>query len=167
MMFIFDAERNLLAEVSLAGGALKQIVLSGAGERVLGAFVSLWQTRGIPVAQSIGDATYQEHVQPRSHEFGEALVSWANQKGYCCVETPDRAVHLWEGLARLPLEPAERFAFLLAIKLTPPEALAEWKSCLDEAELAWSKERDKTKSMVERIKQKMEPRLKNTFSDKK
>jgi hypothetical protein len=68
-------------------------------------------------------------------------------------------------LARLPLEASERFAFLLAIRLTPPERLVEWKSCLDEAELAWSKERQQAKKTVQQIKSKMESHLTRPFAN--
>ncbi len=159
MTFLFDAERQLLAEIDLREGALRQIVLTGAGEREVGPFVSLWQTRGIPVSRTVGTADYQEHVQPRDAGFAAALESWANLRGYCVIETPDQVMHLWEGLARLPLEPSERFAFLLAIRLTPQEFLAEWKACLDAAELALSKEREKTRKSIEQIKQQIKQKM--------
>src|SRR5512147_689974 len=141
MMFLFDADRTLLAEISLEEGSLRHLVLTGAGERLLEPFVGLWQTRGIPLAKMMGDVTYYEHVLPRDAGFAEALTAWANIKGYCTLDVPNNVIPLWEMLARLPLEPSERFAFLLAIRLTPPTQLAEWKACLDEAELTWSKER--------------------------
>ena len=162
-MFLFDAERKLLAEISLDHGRLRHLVLTGAGERLLEPFISLWQTRGIPLPKTIGDVTYYEHVLPRDSGFGDALTSWANVKGFCTLEVADNVLPLWEMLARLPLEPSERFAFLLAIRLTPPSQLAEWKSCLDEAELAWSRERRQSRQAVESIKNKMSAHLTRPF----
>jgi hypothetical protein len=162
-MFLFDANRNLLAEISLEQGALRHLVLTGAGERLLEPFVGLWQTRGIPVAQTMGEATYYEHVLPRDPGFADALTSWANIKGFCVLDVPNNVIPLWEMLARLPLEPSERFAFLLAIRLTPPSQLAEWKACLDEAELAWSRETRHARQSVDRMKQKMEAHLTRPF----
>lgn len=172
MMFLFDAERHLLAEVGLRDGALRQLVLTGAGERLLEAQVSHWQTRGIPVMHSIEAtksdgshevATYLQHVQPREHGFGKALESWAMERGFCPMEVPDRVLPLWECLARLPLEDSERFAMLLAIRLSPPEALAEWKSALDESEMAWHKERERSRLVLDKIKQKMGGQLAKPF----
>lgn len=167
MMFLFDDHRALLAEINLERGAMRHIVLTSTGERALGPFVTLWQTRGLPNPQSIGDATYREYVQPREPRFRDALVSWTGTHHICAIEVPDKAVHLWESLARLPLDPSERFAFLLAIRLTPAEALGEWKSTLDEAEHAWSREEQKTRQTVQGIKQgvkqKMDKRLSSLF----
>jgi hypothetical protein len=163
MMFLFDGQRALLAEISLDRGRLRHLVLTGAGERLLGPFIGLWQTRGIPLPKTIGEITYYEHVLTRDDGFSEALTSWANMKGYCTVEIDDMALPLWEMLVRLPLEPSERFAFLLAIRLTPASSLAEWKSCLDEAELAWSRERRHAKQTIELIKNKMGAHLARPF----
>jgi hypothetical protein len=163
MMFLFDQARNLLAEISLERGAMRHLVLTGAGERLLEPFVSLWQTRGIPIPKTIGDATYYEHVLPRDPGFAEALTTWANRKGFCTLEVSDMVIPLWEMLARLPLEPTERFSFLLAIRLTPLSQLAEWKSCLDEAELAWSKERRHARQAVDTMKNKMSAHLARPF----
>ncbi|HVM90886.1 MAG TPA: hypothetical protein VMU11_03250 [Verrucomicrobiae bacterium] len=167
MMFLFDAERNLLAEISLDGGRLRHLVLTGAGERLLEPFIGLWQTRGVPLPKTIGDATYYEHVLTRDPGFAAALTSWANMKGFCSIEVPDNVIPLWEMLARLPLEASERFAFLLAIRLTPPGQLAEWKSCLDEAELAWSRERRHARQTVQSIKNKMSAHLARPFAKTK
>jgi hypothetical protein len=163
MMFLFDSGRNLLAEISLERGALRHLVLTGAGERLLEPFVVLWQTRGIPVAKTLGNATYYEHVLPRDSGFAEALTAWANIKGFCTLDVSDNVIPLWEMLARLPLDPSERFSFLLAIRLTPPSQLAEWKSCLDEAELAWSKERQHAQQAVQQMKNKMGAHLARPF----
>ena len=152
-MFLFDSQRALLAEISLEQGSLRHLVLTGAGERLLEPFVGLWQTRGIPVAKTMGEVTYYEHVLPRDPGFAEALGSWANVKGFCLLDVPNAVMPLWEMLARLPLEASERFAFLLAIRLTPPSHLAEWKACLDEAELS-----------VEKLKKKMETHLARPFA---
>lgn len=172
MMFLFDAERRLLAEVGLRDGALRQLVLTGLGERLLEAQVSHWQTRGIPVMHSMEAtkpdgsheiATYFQYVQPRDAKFADALHSWSMERGYCPMDVPDRLLPLWECLARLPLEDSERFAMLLAIRLSPPESLAEWKSALDEAEMAWHKEREKSRIALEKIKQKMGGQLAKPF----
>ncbi len=173
MIFLFDTERTLLAEIGLRDGALRQVVLTGAGERLLGPHVSHWQTRGIPVTHSIETvqpdgarevATYFQYVQPRDVAFQKALEAWAMQRGYCPVEVPDRLLSLWESLARLPLSRSERFAILLAIRLSPPETLAEWKSCLDEAEQAWHREREKTRIAIEKIKSRMGKHLAQPFA---
>jgi hypothetical protein len=173
MIFVFDTERTLLAEVDLQDGALRQLVLTAAGEKTLGAHVSLWQTRGIPVAHTIETttqdgaaetATYFQYVQPRDRAFRSALEKWSMERGYCPVEVPDRLLSLWESLARMPLSRSERFAILLAIRLSAPETLAEWKSCLDEAEHAWHREREKTRIAIERIKKGMGKHLAQPFA---
>ncbi|MEK7473866.1 MAG: hypothetical protein AAB668_04055 [Patescibacteria group bacterium] len=175
MMFVFDTERTLLAEVDLQDGALRQVVLTAAGEKALGAHVSFWQTRGIPVAHSIETtssegahdiATYFQYVQPRDRAFRSALEKWSMERGYCPVEVPDRLLSLWESLARMPLSRSERFAILLAIRLSPPETLVEWKSCLDEAEHAWHREREKSLVAIERIKKGMGQQLAKPFAGK-
>lgn len=173
MTFLFDTERNLLAEIGLRDGALRQIVLTGAGERMLEAFVTNWQTRGIPVAHSIETvrpdgshevATYFQYVQPRDKAFRHAFEVWAKERGYCPMDVPDRLLVLWEALARLPLESSERFAMLLAIRLSPPESLAEWKSALDEAEMAWGKEHERSRVVLDKIKSKMGGQLAKPFA---
>lgn len=163
MMFMFDISRALLAEIGLERGALRQLVLTNIGERVLEPSITLWQTRGIPVPKEMGDATYYEHVLPRDTGFAQALTSWANMNGYCVIDTPDNVIMLWEMLARLPLEPSERFSFLLAIRLTPPSQYVEWKACLDEAELACSRDRKPVRASVDHIKQKMEAHITRPF----
>lgn len=172
MIFLFDAERRLLAEVGLRDGALRQLVLTGIGERLLEAQVSHWQTRGIPVMHSAEAtkpdgsheiATYFQFVQPRDAKFEEALHAWSMERGYCPMEVSDQLLPLWECLARLPLEDSERFAMLLAIRLSPPESLAEWKSALDEAEMAWQKEREKSRIALDKIKMKMGGELAKPF----
>lgn len=173
MTFLFDPGRNLLAEISLDRGCLRHLVLTAAGEREIGSFVAQWQTRGLAVPRTINldgpeersSATYYEYVQPRDGKFEAELNDWANRHGLCAISVEDRVIPLWEMLARLPLEASERFAFLLAIRLTPPERLVEWKSCLDEAELAWSKERQQAKKTVQQIKSKMESHLTRPFAN--
>jgi hypothetical protein len=176
MMFLFNTERHLLAEIVLQDGALRQLVLTGAGERVLEAFVSNWQTRGIPVMHSIEAtksdgaheiATYFSYVQPRDKHFGESLEAWAKERGFCPVDVPDYLLPLWECLVRLPLEDSERFAMLLAMRLSPRGALAEWKSALDETEMAWHKERERSRSVLDKIKLKMGGQLAQPFATAK
>lgn len=173
MMFLFDPERTLLAEVDTRDGALRHVMLTNAGEARLGAHVSRWQTRGIPVTRAIETsrpdgsrelATYFQYVQPRDGAFRSAFETWAMERGLCPVDVPDRLLMLWESLARLPLSRSERFAILLAIRLSPPETLAEWKSCLDEAEQAWHREREKTRIALERIKSRMGKHLAQPFA---
>ncbi|MCC6563644.1 hypothetical protein IT087_02020 [Candidatus Uhrbacteria bacterium] len=173
MIFLFDANRHLLAEIGLQDGALRQLVLTGAGERELEAFVSHWQTRGIPVMHSMEAtkpdgshevATYFSYVQPREKGFGVALEKWAKERGFCPMDVPDYLLPLWECLARLPLEDSERFAMLLAIRLSPREALAEWKSALDESEMAWQKEHERSRTVLEKINSKMGGELAKPFA---
>lgn len=173
MMFLFDTNRHLLAEVGLQDGALRQIVLTGAGERSLEAFVSNWQTRGIPVMHSIEAtkpdgahevATYFSYVQPRDKHFGESLLAWSKERGFCPMEVPDYLLPLWECLVRLPLEDSERFAMLLAMRLSPKGALAEWKSALDETEMAWHKEREHSRFVLDKLKRKMGGQLSQPFA---
>lgn len=172
MIFVFDSERTLLAEADVRDGALRQLVLTAAGEQALGAHVAHWQTRGIPVTQSIETttadgtrevATYFQYVQPRDKAFRAAFETWIMERGYCPMEVPDRLLSLWESLARMPLSRSERFAILLAIRLSAPETLVEWKSCLDEAEQAWHREREKTRIAIERIKKGMGEHLAKPF----
>ncbi len=172
MIFVFDAERTLLAEADVPDGALRQIVLTAAGESALGAHVAHWQTRGIPVAHSIETtssegaqdiATYFQYVQPRDRAFRAAFETWVMERGYCPMDVPDRLLSLWEVLARIPLSPSERFAILLAIRLSAPETLAEWKSCLDEAEHAWHRQREKSRVAIDRIKKGMGKQLAKPF----
>lgn len=173
MIFVFDTERTLLAEADVRDGALRQLVLTAAGERAIGAHVAHWQTRGVPVMQSIETtaadgareiATYFQYVQPRDRAFRTAFEKWAMERGFCPIEIPDRLLSLWESLARMPLSRSERFAILLAIRLSAPETLAEWKSCLDEAEQAWHREREKTRIALERIKSRMGKHLAQPFA---
>lgn len=173
MIFVFNTERTLLAEIGLKDGAMRHIVLTTAGERLFGAHISHWQTRGVPVLHSIETirpdgsrevATYFEYIQPRDHAFRNALESWAMERGYCPLEFPDQLLSLWESLARMPLSESERFSVLLAIRLSPPETTVEWKSCLDEAEYAWHREREKTRIALDRIKSRMGQHLVRPFA---
>jgi hypothetical protein len=173
MIFLFDMERTLLAEIGLHDGAMSQIVLTSAGEKAFGAYVSQWQVRGVPVMHSIKTvrsdgareiATYFQYVQPRDKAFRKSLEAWAMERGYCPVEVSDQLLSLWESLSRMPLSQSERFAILLAIRLSPPETLIEWKSCLDEAEQSWLHEREKSRIALEKIKARMGKQLVKPFA---
>lgn len=142
MILLFDANQAYLGELLLDEGRLKHFVLTQMGENLIGSHAVQWQTRGIGVSRLIPsvkpdgsreDVTFQQYVQPREHGFGDAFRLWAAEHGYHAVEMDDRMMSLWELLLRLPFDPAERHAVLLAIRSTPNQ-FHEWRSCLQEAD---------------------------------
>lgn len=142
MTLLFDGTHAYLGELLLQDGALRHLVLTQAGENLIGAQAALWQTRGIGVSRLIPaskpdgsseDVVFQQFVQPRQKEFGEAFKLWAVEHGYHSLDVEEKMLSLWEMLLRLPFEPAERYAVLVAIRSVPSQ-LHEWKACLQEAE---------------------------------
>ncbi len=143
-MLLFDNKHQYLGELLLDGGAMRHFVLTQAGENLVGAHARQWQTRGIAITKLIPasrpdgthqDVVFQEYVQPRQKEFGGAFAFWAGEHGMHAVDIEERLLTLWEMLLRLPFEPGERYAVLLAIR-SAPNQFHDWKAILQEAEQA-------------------------------
>jgi hypothetical protein len=143
MHLLFDRARTFLGEVSTQGGALERVTLTPDGEREIGALVKLWQTRGVPIRKEIAskDAEgkqrqlvfYKEYVPPRTKDFAAALGMWSADYALVLLDLDDKYVAYWQLLAKVPLMPEERFAYLVVIRQTPDALLPEWKRGLEEA----------------------------------
>lgn len=144
MTLLFDDKHQYLGELLLQDGTLRHLVLTQAGENLVGAQVARWQTRGIGVSRLIPaakpdgskeDVVFQQFIQPRQKEFGEAFKLWAAEHGFHAIDIEEKMLALWEMLLRLPFEAGERYAVLVAIR-SAPNQFHEWKACLQEAEQA-------------------------------
>ena len=175
LVLLFNRDRNFLGEVFTAEGALRRLVLNDRGEQELGPSVKVWQTRGVPVRREIAshdpDGTrhlvfYMEYIAMRLPKFREALGMWATDHAVTSIDLPDDHVSYWETLLRLPLEPAEQFAFLLALRQTPTDLLFEWKTPLEEAALQVQQELEHTDKAVGVLKRRLEQRMLDPFKAK-
>ena len=137
LAFLFNQDRDLLGECTCKEGAVLHIRLTPVGEEGLGAHCERWQTNGIPVQREIpkqGQFTfYVEKVALRSSQAMEALWQWCRENGLFSLEMPDACEAVTHQLFRLPMAAEERFAFLLALRLTPPGLMNEWEGALEEA----------------------------------
>lgn len=146
MVLVFGADQVFLGEFTFEDGALRQSVLSNKGEDIIGLNVARWMTRGIPMTRGIvakkskSEISYQEYVQPRDAEAIMAAYRWFQDHQLFAVDLAEVLIPYWERLLRLPFEPQERLAIVLALRATYRESLDEWKECFDEVERAHSVE---------------------------
>ncbi|MCA9391314.1 MAG: hypothetical protein KC582_03600 [Candidatus Magasanikbacteria bacterium] len=142
-VLIFGTDQIFLGEFTFEDGALRQSILSTKGEEILGPYVSRWMTRGIPMTRgfvadkkSHSEISYQEFIQPRDHEAIMAAYRWWQDHQMFALDLADNLLSYWQRLLRLPFEPQERLAILLAVRATYRESLAEWEECFAEVERA-------------------------------
>jgi hypothetical protein len=137
LAFLFNDGRDLLGEFVGQDGAVIHMRLTPLGEENLGAHCERWQTNGIPVQREVPSEDkfvfYIEKVALRSTHAMEALWQWSRENGLFSLEMPDTCEALTGRLFRLPMAAQERFVFLLALRLTPPDLIPEWEGALEEA----------------------------------
>jgi len=169
---LFSADRRFLGEVTTTNGAMDRLTLSQDGALEIGALCDGWVVRGIPVQQmmtvkqadgSPEAVTYLERVQTRSPEFVEALEQWAHENHLAALSLSDSHLACWEMLLLIPLEPSERFAFLLALRLTPNTLLSEWNTCLDEAQLLVRHAQAQTQHAIHLLQKRLAHHLAHVF----
>ncbi|HWQ99664.1 MAG TPA: hypothetical protein VN397_02340 [Candidatus Methylomirabilis sp.] len=141
MLILLDPSCAFLGEVALESGVFVRVILTDRGEEMIGAAVREWQTRGVPVRRELfgtkGNPNdivfYQERVHPRDRQFGEALAQWCGERRIAAVVLPSGVTECWNKVLRLPLEPQERLALLIALSKTDPAMISPWQDFLDEA----------------------------------
>lgn len=169
---IFDQHAAYLGELVTKEGVLRHFVLTQAGERAFGGHVLQWQTRGVPYFKGIAKyrddgssefVSYREYVAARDPAFLKAVHTWIGMHGHQAYDIKDTVLPMWERLLRLPLEPAERFRFLLAMIRTPVSRLTAWQELLVTAERAAQIERVKTQETLAKLKTAVSKHLLNAF----
>ncbi len=169
---IFDQKATYLGELVTKSGALRHLVLTQAGEHVIGGYVSHWQTRGVPVFKGItkhGDdganefVSYREYISARDAAFLKAVHEWVVTHGSQAYDIGESILSMWERLLRLPLEPGERFRFLLAMMRTPAEQMSAWNELLEAGEKAYQVEHTKTQDAITKLKATASKHLLNAF----
>ncbi len=170
---LFNRESQYLGELVTREGALRHLVLTQAGEEAIGGYASQWQTRGVPVYKGISKHTdngsrefvaYREYVTARHADFLHAIRSWMQTHEIQPHDVEDAYLPLWEKMLRLPLEPSERFQFLLALERSPASRLPAWIKLLDAAEQAAQVERTKTQQALVKLKTAVSKHLLDAFS---
>ncbi len=142
MVLVFGADQVFLGEFTFEDGALRQSVLSNKGEDTIGLNVARWMTRGIPMTRgfvakkSQSEISYQEYIQPRDPEAIMAAYRWFQDHQLFAVDLVEVLIPYWQRLLRLPFEPQERLAIVLALRATYRESLTEWETCFSEVERA-------------------------------
>ncbi|MCE9585996.1 hypothetical protein K8R04_01605 [Candidatus Uhrbacteria bacterium] len=169
---LFDQKAAYLGELVTRDGALRHFVLTQAGERAVGGHVLQWQTRGVPFYKGIakhGDdgsnefVTYREYVSARDVAFLKAVHGWLTTQGLQAYDIDEPILPMWERLLRLPLEPAERFRFLIAMMRTPVSRLTAWQELLETAERTSQVERAKTQETLAKLKTTVSKHLLHAF----
>lgn len=147
MVLVFGTDQVFLGEFTFQDGAFRQSILSNHGEQVLGPHVSRWMTRGIPMSRGFvaknkahSEVSYQEYIQPRDPEAIIAAYRWWQDHQFFAIDIAEVLIPFWERMLRLPFEPQERLAIVLALRATYRESLDEWKECFEEVERAHSVE---------------------------
>ncbi|MFA6429274.1 MAG: hypothetical protein WCV84_02130 [Patescibacteria group bacterium] len=170
---VFNVDRQFLGEVHTERGVFKRVMLNEEGESLFGSQCGAWQATGISVRREVrhvqADGTrevawYTERVLPRDASFEHALHAWAEEHEYFMTDLEEPYVPCWEQLLGLPFEPQERFAFLIALRLTPQTLLSEWRKSLDEARLLVQYEMAESHKAVEILKKKMSSQLTAPFA---
>jgi hypothetical protein len=158
---LFDNQATYLGELVTRDGMLRHFILTQAGEQAVGGHVLQWQTRGVPVYKGIAKhtedgssefITYREYVGARDPLFLKNVHRWLQAHGMQAHDIDDEILPMWERLLRLPLEPAERFRFLIAMIRTPVSQLKAWHELLETAARAAHVERNKTQEALAKLK---------------
>lgn len=169
---LFDQQAAYLGELVTREGALRHLVLTQAGEKIIGGHVTQWQTRGVPVFKGITKQsddgakefiTYREYVSARDAAFLKAVHGWITTHELQAHDIEESILPMWERLLRLPLEPGERFQFLLAMIRTPVSRLTAWQELLETAERASQMERVKTQETLVKLKTAVSKHLLHAF----
>lgn len=175
---LFDQSSHFLGELATQNGAGTRLTLTADGERAIGAYIKDWQTRGIPVSHQVtggtGDvqarssadagAYYVQRVLMRDRGFLDAAQNWFAHRGMAVVPLSYPCVECWEMLVRLPLEPSERFAMVLALKDANPDALADWRKTLTNALRVATDEQQKLTTAVNDLWKNAVASLSATFA---
>ncbi|MBD3251689.1 hypothetical protein GF380_04535 [Candidatus Uhrbacteria bacterium] len=134
-ILLFNRDYELLGEVVLGMQGLSQVRLSALGNRVLHATVEEWHREGIRYVEereTVVNGSFEmirceRRVTTGEGAFKRACVAWASEQGYLTVLLSIQDADVWGLIAQLPLQPVERFGFLLAYqKAGVPERKAWW-----------------------------------------
>ncbi len=169
---LFDRKYHFLGEVATRDGSLARVMLTTGGEDQIGAYVSEWQTRGVPVLRMIaghgantqGDAFYQERVVVRDHGFMDAMKYWLERHGVAVISVAQPALECWERITRLPLEPREQFSMIVAIRTVENSELQKWQESLQEATSMVEVEEAKLQAAIVQLRQKAAKKLAMTLA---
>lgn len=145
---LFDTDSRVLGEFFTQGGAFARILLTEEGERIIGDAVASWQTQGVPFRREHTDVVYQENVSVRDSAFLDAVRQWSSATRFQLMTLPPMILECWELMARLPLEPVQRYSMLLAMRSLSAEERLSWKQALTEAAAATSAEQEKTQKNI-------------------
>lgn len=169
---LFGPQALYLGELVTRDGGLRHFVLTQAGEKAIGGHVAQWQTRGVPeykgIAKHAEDGSsefisYREYVTSRDEGFLKAVHAWATIHSIQAYDIEEHLLPMWERLLRLPLEPTERFQFLLAMMRTPVSRLTAWNELLETAGRASQVERTKTHAALAKLKTSVSKHLLHAF----
>lgn len=171
---LFDRNYAFLGEVATRDGVLVRAMLTVEGERQLGAHLTDWQTRGVPVLREVlvtepekhSTIFYQERVQVRDREFVQALRHWLEKHGMALVSVNHTALECWERITRLPLEPRERFSMIVTLRGASEENVVAWKRALEEASKAFEIEKEKMNKAIGDLRQRTAKSLVAALSKK-
>lgn len=154
---LFDRNYAFLGEVATQDGAMRRIVLTADGERLLEAHLKDWQARGVPVLREVqgragGERVFfQERVQTRDRGFLTAARQWTESHGLALIPVLPGVFGCWELIVRLPLEPRERFLLLVSLRKSAPSDLKKRNASLVQAAGAADAEREKAQEAIRRL----------------
>jgi len=140
---LFDAECHVLGELYTAEGLLARAVLTDDGERIIGSSLSQWQTEGVPFFRRMDGVQVQERISVREKLFLEAVRQWAAVMHLQLISVSSEVLGCWQMIARLPLEPLQRYSMLLALRSLDSTELSLWHDSLAAASEAVMREREK------------------------
>ncbi len=146
---LFDAECRVLGELCTTGGSLVRAVLTDDGEEKIGSALHLWQTEGVPFLRKMEDVQVQEHISVRDGRFLESVRQWASVMHLQFVSVTSDVLACWQQIARLPLEPLQRYSMLLALRSLDVQELSVWRESLHEATDAVTHEREKAAKEIQ------------------
>lgn len=173
MHLLFDAERTFLGTVYTRRGQLDHVQLTPSGEHALGARIEHWRTRGISqrtwIERPQADGSTErlciaDYCAVHDERFEQAIEPWAEEYGVCAIKLAEDRVAYWEGLCALPLDPAERFVLLLAMRQADKDELFVWKEALAEAQTVAGQERSHHAHILTAFKEKLHSVIVQTFA---
>ncbi|MBU1348446.1 hypothetical protein KJ781_00040 [Patescibacteria group bacterium] len=121
---LFDHDHAFFGEIETHGGTFRHAMLSEAGERRLESHLREWQVRGVPVLREVVRSNvsghpvvfFQERVQVRTQGFLQAARQWFESHGIAAITVDRDVLRCWSHIARLPLDPRERFLLLISLR---------------------------------------------------
>jgi len=157
IQILFSADRNFLGEVLTARGAMERLTLSQEGEERIGADCQRWLLRGVPIGDPVA------YVQLRQPVFCDAVEQWSRENNCACIRLDPAHLACWELLAKLPLQPSERFAFLFALSRTAEALLPLWRHTLKEADVLVQHTRRENEQTISHLQKRLANQLSRSF----